>query len=574
MALSNAEIARMLNEIADLLEIEGANPYRVRAYRNAAFGLEGLRQSVADLVERGEDLTELPGIGEALAEKLTEVVRTGRIHQLDELRQRIPAQLIDLYRVPGLGPKRVQTLYQKLGITSLPELEQAARAGKVRELPGMGEKIEQDIIRQIEQIGPGSERIRRIVAEQIAEPLAAYLREGEGIEDVAIAGSYRRGVETVGDLDILVISEEGRRAAERLVAYEFVGEVVSQGDTRSTVKLRSGVQVDMRVVPRRSYGAALSYFTGSKAHGLALRQMAIRHGLKLNEYGIFRGDEQIAGETEEELYATLGLPYIVPELREDRGEIEAAREGRLPHLVTVEDLRGDLQSHTTASDGRSSLEEMVQAARARGYRYLAVTDHSKYIAVTNGLDADRLARQIDEIDRLNEELEPSGFRLLKSCEVDIRDDGTLALPNDILSRLDLTVCSVHSRFGLSAEEQTERIIRAMDNPYFNILAHPTGRRIGERRPYDIDMERLMTAALERGCYMEINAQPERLDLHDVHCKMAKEMGLKLAISTDAHHESNLDYARLGVMQARRGWLEADGVLNTRDVDDLLRLLKR
>jgi DNA polymerase (family 10) len=376
----------------------------------------------------------------------------------------------------------------------------------------------------------------------------------------------------VGDLDILATGEDGERIIERFVEYEDVEEIVSQGETRSTVLLRLGIQVDLRVVAHESYGAALLYFTGSKAHNIALRNMALDRDWKINEYGVFEDEERIAGETEGEIYDLLDLDYVMPELREDRGEIEAAREGELPQLVTLEDLRGDLQSHTKSSDGHGTLEQMAEAAKKLGYEYLAITDHSKYVGVTQGLDAGELAEQMDQIDELNEKLE--GIRLLKAIEVDILDDGSLDLPDDILEKLDLTICSVHSKFNLSRDEQTERILRAMDNPNFNILAHPTGRRIEERPPYEVDMERLLAGALERGCFLEVNAQPERLDLDDVYCKMAKEMGLKLSISTDAHRPVELEYMRFGVGQARRGWLEPGDVLNTRSWEDLKELLKR
>jgi DNA polymerase (family X) len=389
---------------------------------------------------------------------------------------------------------------------------------------------------------------------------------------VEAAGSYRRRKETVGDLDILATGEDGKRIIERFVEYEDVEEVVSQGETRSTVRLRRGLQVDLRVVAQESYGAALLYFTGSKAHNIALRNMALDRDWKVNEYGVFEDEERIAGETEEAIYDLLDLAYVMPELREDRGEIQAAQEGALPQLVSLDDLRGDLQSHTKASDGHGTLREMAEAAQELGYEYLAITDHSKYVGVTQGLDAEELAEQIDEIDRLNEELE--GFRLLKSIEVDILKDGSLDLPDGILEKLDLRICSIHSHFDLSRDEQTARILRAMDNPNFNILAHPTGRRLQERRPYGVDMDRLLEGALERGCFLELNAQPDRLDLDDVYCKMAKEMGVKLSLATDAHRPVELEYMRFGVGQARRGWLEPDDVLNTRSWADLKELLKR
>jgi DNA polymerase (family 10) len=572
LPVHNAEIAEIFNQIADLLEIEGANQFRVRAYRNAARTIGGLPRSVADMIEEGRDLTELPGIGEDLAGKIGEIVETGSLAQLEEIKRRTPPELADLLKISGLGPKRVQALREGLGIVSREDLEQAARQGKIQQLDGFGEKIEQGILKDIERAKGEEERTLLMVAEQIVEPLVDYLREGGRVENVIVAGSYRRRKETVGDLDILATSEEGAKAIERFVEYEDVEEVVSEGETRSTVVLRSGMQVDLRVVPRESYGAALLYFTGSKSHNIALRNMALEQDLKINEYGVFQGEDQIAGETEEEIYGIFDLPYIPPELRENRGELEAASKGQLPQMITLEDLQGDLQSHTKASDGNASLKEMAQAAQDRGYEYLAITDHSKYVAVTQGLDAEGLAQQIEEIDRLNERLD--GIVLLKGVEVDILEDGSLDLPDDILKELDLTICSIHSKFDLSREKQTERIIRAMDNPYFNILAHPTGRLIGERAPYDVDMERVMEAAQERGCFLEVNAQPDRLDINDVYCKMAKEMGLKVAISTDAHSVNELDYLRFGVGQARRGWLEAEDVLNTRSWKELKKLLKR
>jgi DNA polymerase (family X) len=571
MPVYNSDVAEILNRVADLLEIEGANEFRIRAYRNAVRTISTLSGDVAEMVEQGEDLTELEGIGEDLAAKIAEIVETGGLQQLQELEQRTPAALVKMLNIAGLGPKRVQAIYEHLGITTLEELRQAGEEGKIRELEGFGEKTEQNILDELDR-EPVEERTLLSVAEEYVGPLLDYVRAAKGVEQVQVAGSYRRRKETVGDLDLVATGQEGKGIIEHFVAYEDVEEIVSQGETRSTVLLRQGIQVDLRVVAPESYGAALFYLTGSKAHNIALRKMAVGRGWKINEYGVFEGEERIAGEREEEIYDLFDMAYVVPELRENRGEIEAARQGRLPQLVTLEELRGDLQSHTKASDGHATLAEMAEAARQRGYEYLAITDHSKYVGVTQGLDAGELAEQMDEIDRLNEELE--GIRLLKSIEVDILEDGSLDLPDEILERLDLRICSVHSKFDLSREKQTERILRAMDNPNFNILAHPTGRRIGQRRPYEVDMERVMEGALDRGCFLEVNAQPVRLDLDDVYCKMAKEIGVKLSIATDAHRPSELAYMRFGVGQARRGWLEPGDVLNTRPWDDLKELLKR
>ncbi len=605
MPIHNSEITAIFYELADLLEIEGANEFRVRAYRNAARTIADLPRSVRDMLDDAEVqppykvLTELPGIGEAMAKKMAEIVETGSLTALEEVKQRTPEELTKLLKIAGLGPKRVQTLYKELGVTNLQDLEDVAKQGHIRELYGFGEKIEAKILDALEhRLASDSdteqdERTRLDIAQEIAEPFAAYLRESEDVQQVEVAGSYRRRKETVGDLDILVTLKAGASSSDgpdsdpdsdsglennsasvisRFVNYEDVEEVVSKGDTRSTVVLRSGMQVDLRVVPQKSYGAALLYFTGSKAHNIAIRDLAIQQGLKVNEYGVFRDKEQIAGESEDEIYGLFDMPYIAPELREDRGEIEAAQNDELPALVTLGDIQGDLQTHTTASDGRSTLEEMAHAAQERGYAYLAITDHSPHIGVTQGLDAEALAKRIEEIDRLNDELED--LRLLKSIEVDILEDGTLDLPDDVLAKLDLRICAIHSQFDLSIDKQTERIIRAMDNPNFNIMAHPTGRRIGGREPYDVDMERVMQAALERGCFLESNAQPERLDINDIYARRAKEMGLKLAISTDAHHVGGLAAMRFGVAQARRGWLEAEDVLNTRPWEDLKALLER
>ena len=578
MPVYNSDIVDIFNEVADLLEIEGANQYRVRAYRNAARTVSTLSRDVSEMVRQGEDLTELSGIGEDLAGKIQEIVETGDLKQLEEIEQRTPPALSKMLDVAGLGPKRVQSIYEELGVTTLKGLRQAAEQGRIRDLHGLGEKTQQKILEDVERWSGEEERTRRDVAEERVEPLLDYLESMDQVERVEAAGSYRRKKETVGDLDVLAISDVGEEVIARFVEYEDVADVVSQGETRSTVIFRSGIHVDLRVVEERSYGAALMYFTGSKQHNITLRNMALDEGLKINEYGVWDTEggasdqTQVAGETEEEIYGLFDLPWISPELREDRGEVEAAQRGELPELVRLEDVRGDLQSHTTSSDGRNTLQEMAEAARDLGREYLAVTDHSAYIGVTQGLEADELARRVDEIDDLNEAME--GIELLKSIEVDVLEDGSLALPDEVLEKLDLVVFAVHSHFDLASDKQTERIIGAMDNPNCNILAHPTGRQIGGRPPYEVDLGRLMDAALERGCFMEVNAQPDRLDLDDVACRMAKERGLKLAISTDAHAVEELRFMRHGVDQARRGWLEARDVLNTRSWEELRELISR
>ena len=576
MPVLNTDIARIFTRIADLLEIQGANPFRIRAYRAAARTLSDQPQSVAVMLKEGKDLGELPGIGKDLAGKIEEVVETGTLSMLKELEKETPAELAELLSLGQVGPKKAAILHRELGIRNMKELEEAAGCGKVRELKGFSEKTEQKILEEIKRFTGAEKRIKLAEAEQIVRPLLEYLERIDGVRDVKVAGSFRRRRETVGDLDILATCESGPAVMDRFVAYEDVREVLARGETKSSVLLRSRFQVDLRVVPQAAFGAALHYFTGSKDHNVAIRTIGVKKGLKISEYGIFKGEGEkemrVGGQTEEEVFAAVGLPYIEPELRENRGEIEAAAKGRLPRLIALEDIRGDLHAHTRETDGRSTLEEMAEAARALGYGYLAITEHSRSVTIARGLDPKRLEMQIEAIERLADRY--PGLRILKGIEVDILEDGSLDLPDQVLAKLDLRVCSVHSRFALSAEKQTERIIRAMDNPLFNILGHPTGRLIGERDPYAVDMEKIMAAAAERGCFLELNAHPDRLDLTDFHCRMAREMGVKVAVSTDAHYTEDLKFIRFGIDQARRGWLEKDDVLNTRELDDLLALLKR
>jgi DNA polymerase IV (family X) len=572
MPIHNADIALVFEEIADRLEIQGANPFRIRAYRNAARTLAELPQEARVLLERGEDLTRLPGIGEDLAAKIREIVDTGHCSLLDRLRRELPPAVTELLRIPGLGPKRVKALYHDIEVQTVEQLYRAARDGRIRALPGFGEKTERNILQAVETHVSQSRRFKLAVAAQYAEALTAFLKAVPGVKRVTVAGSFRRMRETVGDLDILVTAAAGSPVMQRFTGYDEVAEVLSAGTTRASVVLKSGLQVDLRVVGPESYGAALHYFTGSKAHNIAIRRIAQKLGLKINEYGVFRGDERIAGEDESSVYKSVGLPFIPPELREDRGEIEAAHAGRLPKLVELADLRGDLHAHTRATDGHDSLRDMALAAKAMGLEYLAITEHSRHLTVAHGLDPLRLARQCEEIDRLNGELE--GITLLKGIEVDILEDGSLDLPDEVLSRLDLVIGAVHSKFHLSRAKQTERILRAMDHPHFSMLAHPSGRLIDEREPYDVDMLRIIRHARGRGCFLELNAHPERLDLLDSHCLMAKEEGVLVSINSDAHSRYDFINLRYGVGQARRGWLEKHDVLNTRSLVALRPLLKR
>jgi DNA polymerase (family 10) len=573
MPAHNLAVGAIFNKMADLLDIEGANVFRIRAYRNAARVISSLTRDVSEMIQSGEDLTDLPGIGKDLAEKIWEIVETGYLAQLEEIEGRIPSELSMLMKLEGLGPKRIKALYQNLGISRLKELKVAARKGKIRKLQGFGKKTEKAILDKLDDLEKNTEsRLRLMDAERLASSLVDYLKKSDGIKKVIVAGSFRRRKETVGDLDILATAKKGSNVMSRFADYGDVKKVLSRGKTRSSIILRSGIQVDLRVLPQVSYGAALHYFTGSKIHNISVRKLGVKKKLKINEYGVFSGRKRIAGKTEEEVYRAVDLSYIEPELRENSGELEAARNGCLPKLVTLRDIRGDLHIHTKYTDGHFSIEEMALAAKARGYEYLAITEHSKRVTMVRGLDAKRLLKQIEEIDRLNETI--NGIILLKGIEVDILKDGSLDLPDDILKELDLTICAIHYHRRLSKTKMTERVIRAMDNPYFNIFAHPTGRLINERDPYKIDLGRIMEAAKERGCFLEINAHPDRLDLSDTYCKMAKEMGLKLAVSTDAHRVTDLDFIRFGLDQARRGWLEAVDVINTRKVKDLRSIFKR
>ena len=556
MVMSNRDIANVFIQLADLLEIKGENPFRIRAYRNAARVIAGLSKNVSELASEGFDFTTLPGVGKDLAQKIITISKTGKLPLLKEIEAAFPAVLTELLKIEGLGPKRVRLLYEKLGINNLKDLKKAIDQGKLTTLAGFGKKIEEKIRSGLEHVKTYSERMKLADAFFIVDHLTRYLKKSSSVKLVECAGSFRRRKETVGDLDFLVTANANKPVINHFVKYEGISEIISSGDTRSTVRLKSGLQIDLRVVNPKSYGAALLYFTGSKAHNIVLRKMAMQKKLKINEYGVFKGKKDIASETETEIYHLLGMEYIEPEMREDRGEIELAKKHKLPRLVTLKNIRGDLHCHSKFSDGSATIEEMVKEARSLGYEYIAITDHTQHLTIAHGMNKKELLAQMRMIDKLNARLKD--IVILKSAEVDILEDGKLDLPDDVLQELDLTVCSIHSKFSLPQKKQTERIIRAMDNRYFNILGHATGRLINAREPYSLDLERVMEAAKDRGCIMEVNAQPSRLDLDDVHCIAAKEMHLKLAISSDAHSVSQLRNMCFGVYQARRGWLEAGG----------------
>lgn len=574
MPKHNADIAAIFEEIADLLEIQGSNPFRIRAYRNAARVVSELPEELSHLIERGEELPKLPGIGQDLAAKIKEIITTGHCSLHDQLHVDLPPAITELLKIPGIGPKRVKTLYQHLNVNTLEQLHRAALDGRIRTLPGFGEKTEHNILHAIAVNANQARRFKLTVAAQYAEALEKYLASTPEILQVTIAGSYRRMRETVGDLDILATTAASLAASKvvtRFIGYEEVAEILSAGKTRASVILKCGLQVDLRVVKPESYGAALHYLTGSKSHNIAIRVLAQKKGLKINEYGVFRDGIRIAGETEASVYVAVGLVPIPPELRENRGEIEIAQTGKLPQLIERQDLRGDLHVHTKATDGRHSLREMALAGLSHGFEYLAITEHSRRLTIAHGLDTQRLMQQCDEIDQLNETLQ--GITLLKSIEVDILEDGNLDLPDSALARLDMVVGAVHSHFNLSRAKQTERILRAMQRPYFTLLAHPTGRLLPYRAPYDIDMARIIREAKHRGCFLELNAHPDRLDLLDIQCQMAKDEGVLISINSDAHSIYDFSNLRFGIGQARRGWLEKHDVLNTRNLHQLQLLIR-
>jgi len=569
--MENVEIARLFRELADLLEIEGANPFRVRAYRTAARTLEGYPEHISDLaLHDPEQLTELPGIGEDLAGKIVETVKTGRLKALDQAAARLPRGLPALLGLQGLGPVRARILFKSLGVDSIAALGEACRQGRVAELPRLGKKLQERLLRAVAEHREEAARLPRPAAAQYAEAILAHIQGAPGIGKAEVAGSFRRRKDTVGDLDILVTARKPEPVIERFLEFPESEQVLAHGPTRAAIRLRSGLQVDLRVLAEESYGAGLYYFTGSKSHNIAVRKLAQSRGLKVNEYGVWRGARRIAGRTEREVAEAIGLPLIPPELREDRGEVQAALKGALPRLLEAKEIRGDLQSHTTSSDGRDSLDRMVRAAQELGYEFFAVTDHTPHLRVTRGLDAAGFRRQRRAIDRLNAGLD--GLTVLAGAEVDILPDGGLDLDDHTLQTLDLVVISVHTALGLPRREQTERVLRALRHPSVDILGHPTGRLINRRAGLDLDLDAVFREAAARGVMLEVNAQPDRLDLDDLAIQAALSHGVRLAISTDAHAAQELRFMPWGVDQARRGWATAAQVANTQPLAELRRWL--
>jgi DNA polymerase (family 10) len=568
----NFEIARLFYEMANLLEVRGESVFRVRAYQRGAQTLETLSEDVAVLGARGA-LQTLPNIGKDLAAKIQEYLATGRIARLDALREGLAPTFLSLLEIRGLGPKTARALFEQLGIESIEQLEEACRSKRIVGVAGVRERTCENILKGIAQWRAGRTRVLLPAARAVARLVAEALRARGGVEHLEIAGSLRRMRESVKDVDILVTSTEPARVIDTLVRLPSVIEVTGRGETKASVRHQDGLAIDLRVVEPAAFGAALQYFTGSRAHNVRLRQLAIARGLKLSEYGVF--DEttgaRVAGATEEDVYAALGLPWIPPELREDSGELEAARDGRLPRLVEPRDLRGDLHDHTDWSDGHHPLEKLVEAAEARGYEYIIVSDHSRSLTIAGGLSVEELRAQRARIDELQSR---HRIRILAGTECDILEDGRLDFPDEALAELDVVLGAVHSRFKQSRPEMTARIVRALGHPHLDILAHPTGRKIGSREPYDVDMEAVFAAARAHGKAIEINASPERLDMSDVHARRAAELGIPVPISTDTHYLSELDWTELGCAVARRAWIGPDQVLNTRSLEALLAWTRR
>jgi DNA polymerase (family 10) len=570
MPMTNDQIAAALAQYADLLEIQGTDTFRLRAYRTAARAVLEYSDSIAQLVKNGSDLTEIDGIGKAIAQKCRELVETGSLRQLDELRAELPVSVLDLLRIPKLGHKKVAALFRELHITSLAQLKRACEAGQVRKLAGFGEKTEAAILAGMELAQQAGQRIYWAKADALVAELREHFRQCPAATQLEFAGSYRRGKETVGDLDILVVSADAESVMEHQARFGRIKAVEARGPTKMTLRVDEGFQVDLRVVPAESFGAALQYFTGSKEHNVELRGLAKQRGLKINEWGVFKldGDKEtyIAGRTEGDVYGTLGLPVFPPELREGRREFELARRGALPELITREDLRGDLHMHTIASDGSATIGEMVTAARSRGLAYIAITDHSQRVAMARGLDATRLAAQWSEIDRLNEEL--TDFFVFKGIECDILEDGRMDLDDEILSQADWVLASVHYGQDQPAAQITRRILNAVENPHVDIIAHPTGRLLNRRKPYDVNLDEVFAAVVSHRKRLELNANPARLDLNDVHCAKAAELGIPIAINSDAHSPEGIDVLRFGIVQARRAGLTRANVLNTLGLAEL------
>ncbi|HNR95458.1 MAG TPA: DNA polymerase/3'-5' exonuclease PolX [Anaerolineae bacterium] len=569
--MTNLEVAKLLRLIGDMLEIKGEIVYKSLAYRKAADSIESLGRDIEQVWREGK-LREIPGVGEALAKKLDELFRTGRLQYLEQLQEEVPTGVVSLLGIPEVGPRTASLLWKKLGAVSVGDVERAAREGRIRNLPGMGVRSEQRILEGIESLYRRSDRIELGVAWPVANELVTELRQALGVTTVEPVGSLRRMRDTIGDIDLLAACPRPAEATAAFVRLEQVQEVLSHGPTRASVLLKNGLQVDLRALEPEHYGSLLQYFTGSKEHNVALRALAQKKGLSLSEYGFKRGDEELLCRTEEEVYGALGLPWIPPELREDRGEIQAAQENRLPRLVCREDIRGDLHAHTDWSDAAATIQEMASAAQALGYEYLVISDHTHSLGVANGLDEARLREQRRAIDALNKHLQ--GFTVLQGAEVEIRADGSLDFPDEVLRGLDVVIASVHSALRQDRETITERVLRAVRNPLVNVLGHPSGRLLGQREATNLDLDRVIQEAAATGLILEVNATPNRLDLDDAHVRSAIQAGAALAINSDAHSTAGLETMMYGVAAARRGWAEKKDVVNTLPLAQLRQRLRR
>jgi len=570
-SLTNQEIAEILNHISQILDIQGENPFKIRAYVKASQTIANLTDQLASLEEKGK-IPKLPGIGEGIAKKISELIQTGKLQYYEDLKKSEYAPLTEFLKIPGMGPKHAKLVHDKLGIKSVEALRKAAEKGKLRTLPGLGEKAERNILQGLQQVQKYKERFPLAFIYPRAQAILEEMKKVKEVQQITLAGSLRRMRETIADVDILVASDHAEKVMNALVHLPQTVKVVAKGHTKSSIVTKDSIPVDLRVVVSESFGAASHYFTGSKAHNIRIRSLGADQGLKINEYGVFKKEKSIAGKTEEEIFKSVNLPYIPPELREDQGEIEAAQKGKLPCLVEPEHIKGDLHIHTNWSDGNSSIEEMAQAAKRRNYHYIAICDHSVSMGIAHGLNQQRLQKQIKAIEEINRAFK--GFKILSGLEVDIKPDGELDLDDEILQRLDIVVAAVHSKFSQSKDEMTLRIIQAIENPNVHIIAHPTGRIIGKREPYALDLDKVMDACRANGKILELNAYPERLDLSDIHCRKAKEKGVKLAISTDAHMDRHLDWMKFGLATARRGWIEPEDVINTLPLSKLLKSLPR
>lgn len=566
----------MFYEIAEYLEMDGV-PFKPYAYQKAATTLEAMKEDVEDVYKQGgvKALRALPGVGEAIAKKIEEYLTTGRLRYYEEFKEKMPIDLDEIIRVEGMGPRRAKILFEKLGVRNLGELEEAARGRRIAALAGFGEKTENNILEAIEFLKRSKGRFLLGDLLPVAEEVLEKLRKVKGVERADMAGSLRRMKETIGDVDFLVISRDPDRVMDVFVSLPGVEKIWGKGKTKSSVRMAEGYDMDVRVIAPESYGAALQYFTGSKEHNIALRKMAIDRGLKLSEYGLFKGSRNIAARTEEEIYRRLGLQWIPPEMREDRGEIGLAEGGKLPELISEDDIRGDLHVHSDWDGGRDSIEKIAERARERGYQYVGIADHTKFLKIERGLDEKKLRDRNRAIDRLNERGKKTGppFRILKGCEANIMNDGSIDIIDEVLEELDFVIAGIHSQFKMTRSEMTERIVRALKNPHVDILSHPTGRILKRRDEYEADFDLLLKVARAEGKILEINAYPERLDLNDTHIMKAVRAGVRMVVNTDAHHVDQMAMMRYGVAQARRGWAGQKDIINAWPVAELLKVMK-